>query len=98
MGEPDETLAVVVARLDDLRKDVGGLRTELRDRDSRYVSRAEWEMWREAVTAALDEARRGRVTLQERMDSRHVPWTSVVAAVVAAAALAWTVLQQTGAA
>ncbi len=93
MGDPDETLAVVVARLDDLRQNVDGLRSELRDRDARYVSRAEWEMWREAVTASLGEARRGRDDLAKRMDAKHVPWTGVAAVVISAVALAWTVVQ-----
>lgn len=92
MGEPDETLAVVVARLDDLRREVGGLRQELRDRDAKYVPRGEYEVWRTAITEALGEARRGRDALQKQLDARHVPWTGVAAVVIAAAALAWSVL------
>lgn len=94
MGEHDEqTLAVVVARLGDLREDFGKLRVELSERDKQYVTRGEFEMWREAHGGQMTEARRRSDELQKQLDARHVSWTSVVAAVVAVAALALTVVQ-----
>lgn len=95
MGERDETLAVVVARLDDLRGDFAQLRDELQKRDERYVTRPEWDMWREAVTAQQSAARRRvediRQAIADEAQARHVPWTGVAAVVLAAAALAWSV-------
>ena len=105
MGEQDEqTLAVVVARLGDLREECGKLRVELSERDKQYVTRTEFELVREANAQQVAQDRRARESqaaeatrradeLQKQLDARHVSWTAVVAAVVAVAALAWSIVQ-----
>lgn len=51
----DATLAVVVARLDDLRSDVQALRTELAAHRADMVSRGEWEQRNRHVDARHQE-------------------------------------------
>ena len=94
-GSADPTLAVVVARLDDLRESVAELRSELRSSTANVVSRGEWEQRNRAVDAKFES--QGREIAHLRTDivqartiaeQRRAPWWSVVAAIGSIVAIA----------
>ncbi|WP_419704996.1 hypothetical protein [Promicromonospora sp. NFX87] len=99
MTTSDPTLAVVVARLDDLRSEVSDMRVEVRTTASAFLPRTEWELWRASANReiaearadaeqAVAEARHEASKVRTEIDGRRIPWTAVVAAVVAIASLA----------
>lgn len=65
-GDVDPTLAVVVARLDDLRESVAELRLELRSSTANVVSRGEWVQRNNLVDGKFDT--QGREISQLRQD------------------------------
>jgi hypothetical protein len=79
MGEIGRTLAR-------LEKGQDALLSRLESFGQHYVTRGEWSMSRDALNKDLDE-------LRDELHARRVPWTNIVSAVVAAAALALTVVQ-----
>lgn len=98
-GDVDPTLAVVVARLDDLREDMKALRAEVRSSTSSVVGRGEWTQRNNLVDGKFDT--QGREIAQLRQDhagdvaglraelaSRRAPWWSVVAAIGSVVAIA----------
>lgn len=98
-GSADPTLAVVVARLDDLRESVAELRLELRSSTANVVSRGEWTQRNNLVDGKFDT--QGREIAQLRQDhagdvaglraelaSRRAPWWSVIAAIGSIVAVA----------
>lgn len=82
------SLAVVVARLDDVREDIRDLRTDLSAHRTEMVSRGEWEMRNRAVDARFDNQGREIAELK----AARAPWWSWASVLVAAAALMWAVL------
>ncbi len=106
---PDETatLAVVVARLDDVRGDIKAMRAELTAHRAEMVARTEWELRNQHVDSRHRELGReiGDLRAEHRRDvaevraeaaSRRAPWWSIVTAVAAIAALALTLIQSLG--
>ncbi|UUE19897.1 hypothetical protein [Microbacterium sp. J1-1] len=91
MAEVDEaaaTLAVVVARLDDVREDIRDLRTDLSAHRIEMVSRGEWEMRNRAVDNRFDSQGREIAELK----AARAPWWSWASVLVASAAFAWAIL------
>lgn len=82
------SLAVVVARLDDVREDIRDLRTDLSSHRTEMVSRGEWEMRNRAVDSRFDNQGREIAELK----AARAPWWSWASVLVAGAALIWTVL------
>ena len=82
------SLAVVVARLDDVREDIRDLRTDLSAHRTEMVSRGEWEMRNRAVDSRFDNQGREIAELK----AARAPWWSWASVLVAGAALIWTVL------
>ena len=98
-SDVDPTLAVVVARLDDLREDMKALRAEVRSSTANVVGRGEWIQRTNLVDGKFDT--QGREIAQLRQDhagdvaglraelaSRRAPWWSVVAAIGSIVAVA----------
>lgn len=77
------TLAVVVARLDDVREDIRGLRTELHESRASYVGRGEWEMRNRAVDSRFDSQGREIAELK----SARAPWWSWASVLIALGSL-----------
>lgn len=98
MTEPTDraTLAVVVARLDDLRDDMRAMRQELASHRADLVPRGEWEQRNRHVDARFQEQGREvaslRTELRTEIQSRRQPWTAVAGAVVAIASIALTLV------
>lgn len=90
MESTTETLAVVVARLDDLRADFRGLRDEVRQQHTDVVSRGEWLQRNAYVDGKLDDQAKDITELRSDLSKRTPQWWMVVPAVVAAASLALT--------
>lgn len=92
-AEPDAaTLQVVVERLNDLRLDVGAVRTQLTAQAVTLVPRGEWVQRNEAVDARFNGQGREISELRTELRSRSIPWTSVLSAVVAFVALVMTLV------
>lgn len=91
---PDEstTLAVVVARLDDLRQDFAEMRTEVRQASDQSVSRGEWGQRNAHVDTRLNSLGREVGDLRKDIESRRAPWWSTWAVVLAAAGFAWSII------
>ena len=102
-GDVDPTLAVVVARLDDLREDMKALRAEVRSSTANVVGRGEWVQRNNLVDGKFDA--HGREIAQLRQDhagdvaglraelaSRRAPWWSVVAAIGSIVAVAAVII------
>lgn len=88
VGEAAATLAVVVARLDDVREDIRDLRTDLSTHRTEMVSRGEWEMRNRAVDARFENQGREIAELK----AARAPWWSWASVVVSALAFAWVIL------
>lgn len=98
MTSPDETgttLAVVVARLDDLRGDVAGMRREVREAGAAMVSRGEWGQRNEHVDTRLSALGREVGDLRRDVEARRAPWWSTAAVLLSTGALVWSVLGDT---
>jgi hypothetical protein len=97
MTPPDETLdrtalAVVVARLDDMREDFAGLRRSVEASASEKVSRGEWGQRNQHVDSRLAGLGREIGDLRAQLQAKSAPWWSVLAVVIAGAGFAWSVL------
>lgn len=89
MAEASATLAVVVARLDDVREDIRDLRSDLSTHRTEMVSRGEWEMRNRAVDSRFESQGREIAELK----AARAPWWSWASVLVAGTALAWAILQ-----
>lgn len=94
-GSADPTLAVVVARLDDLRESMTELRAEVRSSTANVVSRGEWVQRNQHVDGKFESQGREIARLctdivQARTvaEQRRAPWWSVVAAIGSVVAIA----------
>lgn len=81
MGD-EATLAVVVARLDDLRTDMQNLRTEISGQRAEVVARNEWMQRNAYVDSRIDGLGTDISELKTDLASRRAPWWSVGALVV----------------
>lgn len=88
----EATLAVVVARLDDVRDDIAGLTQTVNGQRAELVSRGEWMMRNQHVDASFIATAREVGELRTELRSRRHPWPVVVAVVVAVTSLALEVL------
>lgn len=70
----DPTLAVVVARLDDLRSDVASLRTEVQTAQAGYVIRAEFEAWRTGIGREIGDIKASVARIEQAAEQRRAPW------------------------
>ena len=89
----DPTTAVVVARLDDLRDDVKGLREELRASTANVVSRGEWVQRNAHVDGKFDTQGREIGQLRTELASRRTPWPAVAGAVTGSMGLLIVLIQ-----
>jgi len=85
----EATLAVVVARLDDVRHDLANLGTRLDASARAQVGRGEWEQRNRAVDARFEGQGREIAQLRTTLAGQRAPWWSVGALVVSAAAFAF---------
>lgn len=94
---PDEsaTLAVVVARLDDVKEELRAMREDARKDRENTVGRGEWEQRNNHVTARLEglgreigELRTNVASARTEIENRRAPWWSVVAALGSVVAVA----------
>lgn len=83
--DESSTLAVVVARIDDLRADVASMRSEMKERDTTYVSRPEFEAWRTGIGREIGD-------IKASAARARAPWWSVAAVAVAASSLLVTIV------
>lgn len=87
----DPGLAVVAARLDDLREDIRELRGEVATSVADKVSRGEWLQRNTAVDERFQGQGREIAQLRSELAARRTPWPTVAAVVVAIASFAWSV-------
>lgn len=92
--DENATLAVVVARLEDLRKDFSELREELRRSHEDKVSRREWIQRNDNVDQKFMAQGREISEIKQDIASRKAPWWAFAAVVVAGLALAWSVIRE----
>lgn len=90
--DDSQTLAVVVSRIDDMRGDIAGLRTDLHTRDQALVTRVEFEAWKTGLDREIRDMRAAAQTAKSEVDSRRAPWWTWAGFIVAVLALAVTVL------
>lgn len=88
------TLAVVVSRLDDIKEDMSGMRSEIQDFKKDTVSRGEWVQRNNHVDERFKHTddkfnAQGReiANMRTEMQSKRAPWWSVGSLIIAAAAL-----------
>lgn len=96
MGEQDDavTLAVVAARLSDLKTQVGEIGTMLTAQRAEFVGRNEWLMRNATVDTRFEGQGREIADLKTELRTRRLPWPTVAAVVVAGAALALEVVSR----
>ncbi|ACV09821.1 hypothetical protein Jden_2184 [Jonesia denitrificans DSM 20603] len=92
MPETEATLAVVVARLDDLRADMQSLREEVRKSSENSVTRGEWGQRNQHVDTRINTLGREIGDLRTDVNSRRAPWWSVWAVALAAGGFAWSII------
>jgi len=83
--DESSTLAVVVARIDDLRGDLASMRAEMKERDVTYVARPEFEAWRTGIGREIGD-------IKATAARARAPWWSVAAVAVAASSLLVTIV------
>lgn len=99
MADDPVTLAVVAARMVDLREDFAEMRAEVRAASAQSVSRGEWGQRNNHVDTRIASVD-SRVTsvgrevgdLRAMIESRRAPWWSTWAVVLAGAGFAWSIL------
>jgi len=103
-GQPDEvTLAVIGARLEDMREDIRSLRADLASHRADLVPRGEWEQRNHHVDGRFQEhgreianlrteVRSSIATVKAEVDQRRAPWWTVGALVISGAALLLTLI------
>ena len=92
-GDVDPTLAVVVARLDDLRESMTELRAEVRSSTANVVPRGEWVQRNQHVDGKFDSQGREISHLRAEVASRRTPWPAVAGAVTGAGSLLIILIQ-----
>lgn len=92
-NDENATLAVVVARLDDLRTDMANLRSEIGSQRNEVVARNEWLQRNAYVDSRIDGLGTDITDLKTDMASRRAPWWSVVAVVISLIAVAMGIIE-----
>jgi hypothetical protein len=96
MTADEAALAVVAARLDDLRdgirEDIRELRDAINASAADKVSRGEWLQRNAAVDDRFQAQGREISQLRTELASRRAPWWSVGALIVSIAVAAWNIL------
>ena len=87
------TLGVVVARLDDLRRDVRSLRDELIATRRDFVTRGEWVTRNEHVDSRFADMVTQVQEAKASAKRPHTPWWSVATAVVAIVTVSLLIVQ-----
>lgn len=95
-GDVDPTLAVVVARLDDLREDMKALRAEVRSSTANVVGRGEWVQRNNLVDGKFDTHGREIAHLRTDLAARRTPWPAVAGAVTGIGSLLIVLIQNIG--
>lgn len=85
-------VAVVVARLDDMREDIADLRRAVEDSSRDKVTRGEWAQRNEHVDTRLQNLGSEINVVRTEVHSRRAPWWSTATVLLAAAAFAWSML------
>lgn len=95
----EATLAVVVARLDDLRTNFADFRREMTDQAQKAVPRGEWIGRNQLVDSRFEEMGSDiqdiRVSLEKYkadQQARRAPWWTIVSVVFGAAGVAGTLV------
>lgn len=81
----DQTLAVLVSQVTDLRKDFASFAERIERRDALYMTRGEHEAWRIGIEREVK-------SLKDDAASSRAPWWSVLSAVAGAVAVAITII------
>lgn len=88
----DAVTAVVVARLEDLRKDFQQLRDELKERDAHYLPRTEFEAWRTGIGREIGDIKATVAAAAATAENKRAPWWAIAAVMIAAIGAAVTVI------
>lgn len=102
------TLAVLSAKLDDIKNDVDSLRKDMSDFQKIFLTRNEWMLRNQLVDDRFSGLGREigelRLNLQEKaakndlirirqeLDAKHAPWWSVAAIVISGISLIYTTI------
>lgn len=86
-------LAVISARLDDIKQDVADIRADQQSGSTKYTSRGEWEQRNNNVDNRFLAMGREIGDLRTELNSKRAPWWSVVAVIISGAAILWTVFE-----
>ncbi|CAI9386094.1 hypothetical protein [Microbacterium sp. T2.11-28] len=94
-GDPADAtaLAVIASRLDDVRDDISGLRSDVTRFSTLHVTRGEWEQRNNYSDTRFAGLGREIGDLRSELGSRRAPWWSVAAIVIAGASALFTILQ-----
>lgn len=95
-GDVDPTLAVVVARLDDLRESMTELRAEVRSSTANVVSRGEWVQRNQHVDGKFDSQGREISHLRAEVASRRTSVPVVIGSCTGAISLIIVLIQNVG--
>jgi len=92
--EPNEavTLGVVVARLEDLRKDFADFRSEIRQAQAASVPREEYEEHKRQVNRRFEDTSKDVSDIRTEMAARRPPWWVVLSPIAALASVAVAVI------
>lgn len=93
MPEQNATLAVVVARLDDLRTDMHAMREEIRKAQQNSVTRGEWALRNEHVDSRFAGHGREIADLRTDLASRRTPWPAIAGAITGIGSLLIVLMQ-----
>lgn len=89
----DATLAVVVARLDDLRAQVASLSDKLDAHRGEMVPRTEWTQRNATVDDRFNAQGKEIADLRAELAARRAPWWSIASAIAAVIGVALVVIQ-----
>lgn len=89
----DATVAVVVARLDDLRNEFQSVRAEIRASAANVVGRGEWVQRNQHVDGKFDAQGREISQLRADLAARRMPWPAVVGAVTGSGSVLFFLIQ-----
>ena len=92
-GSPDPTLAVVVARLDDLRESMTELRAEVRSSTANVVPRGEWVQRNQHVDGKFDSQGKEISHLRAEVASRRTSVPVVIGSCTGALSLIVVLIQ-----
>lgn len=95
-GDVDPTLAVVVARLDDLREDMKALRSEVRSSTANVVGRGEWVQRNNLVDGRFDSQGKEISHLRTEVASRRTSVPVVIGSATGAVSLIIMLIQSIG--